>query len=256
MDSIERLVGAMQSLLGPAADEVARQTKVILRQRKFSPQSLASTFVLGFLHNPRASDEELARTAALVGVTVTPQAIEQRYHERMVQFLRGLFTKAVQTQVPADRVLAPLLERFTDVQIMDSTVLSLPAAMADEFPGCGGSHGGTAALKLQLRLSLKHGCLDAASVEAGRDCDVKTLLQQDVPQPGSLRITDLGYFDTAVFEQISEARAYWLSPLLSAVNVYETDGNRLELLTRISHHTLRRLVRRGGERASEGRRLI
>jgi hypothetical protein len=230
MNSIERVAGAVQSLLGPCADEVARQTKVILRQRKFSPQSLASTFILGFLHNPRASDEELARTAALVGVSVTPQAIEQRYHERLVQFLRGLFTKAVQTQVPSDRVLAPLLEKFTDVQIMDSTVLSLPAAMADEFPGCGGSHGGTAALKLQLRLSLKHGCLDAASVEAGRDCDVKTPLQNDVPKPGSLRITDLGYFDTAVFEQISKASAYWLSPLLSAVNVYETDGNRLELL--------------------------
>jgi Transposase DDE domain len=231
MEIISRMATAVESLLGTWADEVAEQTNVVQRQRKFSPRSLASTFVLGFLHKPRASDEDLAHTAALVGVSVSTQAIEQRYHERMVEFMRGLFDKAVQAHVPADRVLAPLLDRFSDVQIMDSTVVSLPMAMADEFPGCGGSHGGTAAMKLQLRLSLKHGCLDALSVEPGRDCDQKTPLQDDIPQPQSLRITDLGYFDTTVFERFAEAKAYWLSPLTAAATVYDMDGNRLKLLT-------------------------
>jgi hypothetical protein len=230
MEIIGKLAIAVESLLGRWADEVAEETNVVQRQRKFTPRSLASTFVLGFLNNPRASDEDLARTAALVGVPVSTQAIEQRYHQRMIDFLRGLFTKAVQAQVPSDRVLAPLLDRFADVQIMDSTVLSLPAAMAGEFPGCGGSHGGTAAMKLQVRLSLKQGCFSAVNVEPGRDCDLKTPLQHDVPLPQSLRITDLGYFDTAVFEQIAAAQAFWLSPLTSGTNVYDIDGNQLDLL--------------------------
>jgi hypothetical protein len=231
MEIISRMATALESLLGTWADEVAEQTNVVQRQRKFSPRSLASTFILGFLHKPRASDEDLAHTAAMIGVPVSTQAIEQRYHERMVHFMRGLFDKAVQAHVPADRVLAPLLNRFSDVQIMDSTVVSLPETLADEFPGCGGSHGGTAAMKLQLRLSLKHGCFDALRVEPGRDCDQKTPLQHDIPQPQSLRITDLGYFDTSVFEQYAKANAYWLSPLTSAANVYEINGNRLDLLT-------------------------
>src|SRR5206468_1653661 len=45
------------------------------------------------------------------------------------------------------------------------------------------------------------------------------------------RITDLGYFDTAVFERFAEAGAYWLSPLQTGTNVYDTDGQRLDLLT-------------------------
>jgi hypothetical protein len=230
MQYVSKLVQAVQSLFGNLADQAAAATKVIIRKRKFTPQGLASTFILGFLNNPDASDEQLAQMAAAVGEPVSPQAIEQRYHERMIAFLRKLFGMAVQSQVQSDLVLGSLLERFTDVQILDSTTISLPAEMASEFPGCGGSHGGTAALKLQVRMSLKTGCCDTVRIEAGRDCDGKTPLQEDVPTAGSLRITDLGYFDTKTFEIIDKAGAYWLSPFMTGTTVYDSDGNRLELI--------------------------
>ena len=44
-----------------------------------------------------------------------------------------------------------------------------------------GRRGGTAAMKLQARLSLKTGALDAVAVGTGRDCDVKTPLQKEAP---------------------------------------------------------------------------
>jgi hypothetical protein len=233
MVSLCRLVDAVASLFGNWALEAAQASNVIQRERKLTAQSLAATFTLGFLGSPNASCEELAQMSALVGEPVTPQAIDQRQHSRMVDFLRRLFEKAVQNQVPSDRCLGELVERFADVQILDSTTVSLPIEMANEFPGCGNNHGGASALKLQVRMSLKTGVLDAVHVEAGRDCDVKTPLQDDVPIAGSLRIADLGYFDTEVFENIEKAGAFWLSPLLPRTNVYDDiedeNGAKLDL---------------------------
>jgi hypothetical protein len=231
MSSVGILVNKFQSLFGTSAEQAASDSDVIVRERKFTATSLAATFVLGHLANPQASFEQLAQMSAAVGTPLTPQAVEQRFSDRLVQFLRGLFNKAIQTQVPAQRVLAPLLERFSDVQVLDSTTITLPSELAQEFPGCGGpNEGGKAAMKLQMQLSLKTGCLDAVSIEAGKVCDLATPLQQNVPVVGSLRITDLGYFDTEVLDRISAAGAYWLTPLAQKTNVYDVDGTELDFL--------------------------
>ena len=42
-----------------------------------------------------------------------------------------------------------------------------------------------------------------------------------MPIAGSLRIADLGYFDTEVLANIGKAGAFWLSPLLTGTNVYD-----------------------------------
>jgi hypothetical protein len=160
------------------AEEVAAEVPVIQRRRKFSPATLARTFVLGFLAKPNASEKDLARTAARCGVPVTPQAIEQRYTDTMVTFLEALFRRAIGQRVQADRTLAPLVERFPAVDLLDGTSIARPAELGDRFPGCGGSHGaGRAAMKLQVRLDLRSGALDAVSIEAGKDCDQRTPLR-------------------------------------------------------------------------------
>lgn len=222
---------AMRTLLESMAEEVAEETGVVQRQRKFSAATLAQTFVLGFLQKSDASDEDLAAMAGAVGTQVTPQAVEQRFSPRLVTFLSMLFCRAVRLLVRSRKSLAPLLDRFTDVLVMDSTTVTLPDELAGEFPGCGGSYGGgKAAVKFQTRLSLKTGALDAVAIEPGRDCDQKTPLQDDPLPIGALRIADLGYFDISVFEHIGREKGYWLSRLLCGTNVYDLDGKLLKLL--------------------------
>ena len=51
---------------------------------------------------------------------------------------RALFRRAVRVVVGSDRALAPLLERFPAVTLLDSTVIGLPDGQRDRFPGCGG----------------------------------------------------------------------------------------------------------------------
>lgn len=61
MEIIANVGAALQHLFGESAAAAAQTSGGIVRQRKFTAVSLARTFVLGFLRNPQASDEELAR---------------------------------------------------------------------------------------------------------------------------------------------------------------------------------------------------
>ncbi len=231
MSIVENVVEALQELCGNCAEEVGAEVEVIQRQRKFSALTLAQTFLFGFLQNPHASDEELAQMAGTLNVNVTEQAIGQRFTERLVDFMKGLFLKATGYLVQADGKAAAVLGRFSDVLLLDSTTISLPSELAATFPGCGGSHGGgKAAVKLQVQWSLQTGALDCIRLEEGKSPDRKTSLQQSLPKKGSLRIADLGYFDTRVFELYEQEKAYWLSPMLFGTNVYDVQGERLDLL--------------------------
>ena len=201
MGIIANVSAAVQALFGTMAEEVAKDHPVVLRHRKFTTATLAQTFILGFLAKPRASDEELAQTAALCGVEITAQAIEQRHTARLAGFLEALFRKATQSLVKSQKTLAPLLDRFAAVLILDSTTTTLPDALRDRFPGCGGSHGGgQAAMKLQAQWDLKNGQFPRgrASSAMGATRDYKHVASTRRLASRQIRcgLPTLGYFDT------------------------------------------------------------
>jgi hypothetical protein len=225
------VAAALKRLFGPLTEEAAQDSQVIVRQRKFTPWSLAQTFVLGFLRNPVASDEELAQVAAQCGTPVTTQAVDQRQTPALVKFLEGLFRRAIPLVVGTERVLAKILERFTDVVVLDSSTISLPDGMAEQFRGCGGSYGsGAAAMKLQTELSLRTGALSHVEVESGRSTDNATSRQQVHRAKGTLRITDLGYFTVAVFAAMAARGEYFLSRLQFGTGVLLPDGGAVNVL--------------------------
>jgi hypothetical protein len=175
MRILARVGAALQELLGGTAQLAAEESKVIQRVRKFNAVSLARTFVLGFLQDPRASDEKLAQMAAQCGADVTPQAIEQRHTPQLVDFLQRLFCKATKILVESDKALAPILKRFTSVIVLDSSTITLPDELEPQFRGCGGSYGGgAAAMKLQTEFDLLGGALKHIEIEPGRSPDGAT----------------------------------------------------------------------------------
>jgi hypothetical protein len=231
MGMVAQVEAAVQRLFGPLAAEAGRESGVIVRQRKFTALSLARTFVLGFLHKPDASDEELARIAVQSGAAVTPQAIDQRHTPKLVAFLEGLFRRVVPVVVGSERALAPILERFAAVIVLDSTTITLPDDQQDRFRGCGGSYGsGQAAMKLQTELDLRSGALSHVEIESGRSPDNATTRQQVRRATGTLRITDLGYFDTAVFAAMVAAGEQFLSRLLYGTGLRLPDGSAVAVL--------------------------
>lgn len=231
MGILRRVATALKQLFGPLAQQAAQATGVIVRQRKFTPTALAQTFVLGFLQKPNASDEELAQVAAQSGAAVTPQAIDQRQTPKLVAFLEDLFRRAVRVVVGSDRLLAAILQRFTDVTLLDSTVIGLPDSQHPRFPSCGGRGAcGRAALKLQTELDLRSGAIRHVELESGRNADSATARQHTGRAKGSLRITDLGYFCTAVFAALVREGAHFLSRLQFGTGLRRPDGTALDVL--------------------------
>jgi hypothetical protein len=154
-----------------------------------------------------------------------------------VNFLERLFRGAARIAVGSHRALAPILERFPSVTVLDSSVLRLPDGQAETYPGCGGRWGsGQAALKLQTELDLRGGGLERVEVESGRSADSATSRQHVHRGPGSLRITDLGYFCLAVFAAMSRRNEYYLSRLQFGTLVYGSGAAPLDLLPWLADH--------------------
>jgi hypothetical protein len=231
MGILAKVGSALQRLFGDLAQTAADESGVIQRTRKFTALSLARTFVLGFLQNPKASAEQLAQMAAQCDAAVTPQAIEQRQTAPLVDFLHRLFCGATKLVVGSDQALAPILERFPSVTLLDSTTITLPDQEQEQFRGCGGRQGsGAAALKLQTELDLRSGALTSVEIEPGRSPDAATRRQQARRGKGSLRITDLGYFNVLVFATMLTADEHFLSRLQFGTQVLLRHGVSVELL--------------------------
>lgn len=220
MAIVATVAAALQDLLGPVAQRLADTHRLIRRRRKFTAPTLLSTFVLGYLHHPDASAESLAATAATLGVSVTPQAVDQRITAPLRDALRDLWDHAATRLVAADPRATPLLRKFTHVLVGDSTTIHLPDALADTYPGCGGTNAfGRAALKVRVRWDVPHGTLTHAALEAGRQTDATSPAAAAQPPPGALVVQDLGYFALDRFRAWDRAGVRWPSKALPGLAV-------------------------------------
>jgi hypothetical protein len=229
MGTLSKVTGALQSVLTVQANRLARQCGVVQRERKLSGATLAQALVLGWLHRPEASVEQLAQVAAACGRPVCPQAIDQRFHERTANFFNRLLQAAVAEVVMADPLAIGLLKRFTGVYVEDSTIISLPTCFGHLWPGSGGNQGRTpAAMKLHVQLDLKTGRLIGPKCVAGRESDHHGSLAEVVPR-GAIRLADLGFFDLAQLGELDDRGVFWVTRIQPQTALYDVQGNRLDV---------------------------
>lgn len=217
MSTIPQVSQAMQQLMTTAAE--AADTKLHYTKRpdraKFSASTLTQTLVLGFLAHPDARVEQLAQSAARVGVDVSPQAIDQRFTLATAALLQEIVTASMQHLIASDPVAIPILQRFTGVRVHDSTTIVLPDALAAVWSGCGGTsvEHTASALKCGVQLDLLTGALCGLDLADGRASDHRLGVQQAALPKGSLRLADLGFYDLGVLAALSAADVYWLSKI-------------------------------------------
>jgi len=261
MTTVPHLAATLQEVLTTTAAAAVRRTGFVQRASKLTGAAFAQALVCGWLANPQASLEALAQAVATVGVVITPQGLDQRFTEAAAVFLEEVRGAALRAVVAADPVAIPLLERFTAVVLLDSSTLTLPAAVAPWWPGCGGG-GATAtkaqaALKAHVSFDLCRGTLRGLLTD-GRTQDRQTALQTAPLPRGALRIADLGFFDLGVFTAIGAAGGYWLSRLHVLPTVYDQAGQAwdvLALLTRQQATAVDLAVVLGAERRLPARLL-
>ena len=230
MSSLAQVAQTMQHVLTTVAEEAAHATGCVQRTREFTGASWVQTLVFGCLGTPHPSLEMLVHSAAALGVSVTPQALDQRFTAEGAACLEQVLAAAVRATIAADPVAIPLLQRFAGVYVLDSTSLALPAALAAVWPGCGNGAQPTAAtLKLGVRLELTTGALDGPTLAAGRTHDRALDLAQAPVPADALRLADLGFWKLADLRAIAAAGGFWLSRLQAQVAVFDTAGTRWEV---------------------------
>jgi len=221
----------MQAVMGTAANETARRAGFVQRESKMGGSSFAGTLVFGWMDNPDATLEELAQTAAALGVEISPQGLDQRFTPEAAAFMQEVLGAAVGEVIAVDPVAIPLLQRFNGVYIQDSTVVVLPDALAEVWAGCGNRvPGHAAALKLQVRLELSTGVLGGPLLQDRRAHDRGSPFQTAPLPAGALRIADLGFFSLDTMQELDANGVYWLSRLQVQTVVFDEEGQRRDLL--------------------------
>jgi hypothetical protein len=230
--TIAQLGERLRTLFTTVADDLGQRSGFVERRSKLTGAGFAQTMVFGLLANPEAALPELAQAAATAGVAISPQGLDQRCTSAAAGFLEDLLAAAVQTVVQAETVAVPLLARFSAVELLDSSTIRLPDALADWWPGCGGSSPAhtSASLKIHVRCDLCHGSLTGPLLTDGRTHESTTALQTGPLPAGALRVADLGFFDLGVFAQMDANKSYFLSRLHQQTALFDQTGQRRALL--------------------------
>jgi hypothetical protein len=227
---------ALQSVFGGRADDAARACGFTQRQSKLTGSVFVQALTFGWLHNPKATLEDLAQVATHLGVPITPQGLDQRFGPPAAKLLEQILQDAVLRVLRSDPVAVPVLQRFPGgVDLLDTTTLTLPAAFAGPWPGTG-TQECPAGIKAQVRLNLVNGTLTGPFLFPARDHDTKGALHHAPLAPGALLLADLGFFSLNRFEQLDRDKVYWLSRVQVETKFTDGDGRVLKAAGLLAGH--------------------
>ncbi len=244
MTTILQVGQSMQAILKDSARQIGRTSGFVQRQSKFGGAELAQTLVFGWLANPQASLEELVQTAAEVGITLSAQGLDQRLGQRAASCLQQVLCHAAQQLVQAEKVPLRVWQHFSGVYVQDSTCVSLPEALAEVWPGCGGGHtpgDGAATLKIQVQWELQAGQLTAVGLQAGRTADRASGEWLARLPVGALGLADLGYFSLERMAAQAAAGSYWLSQVQAGTGLVAADGQSWSVSAWLAKQTARQV---------------
>jgi hypothetical protein len=236
--SLAELQPALYDLFHGTADELARRAGFTRRARKLTGPAFAQALVFAFLGAPDATLDDFAELAAdALGLEVTPQAFDRRFTPQAADFLHGLFLEAFNRSFDSLRpALLPVLRRFTAVFLRDATLVGLPPALADAFPGRGGRHaphGRAAAAKLVFEAEVTTGALTEVSLLAGRDNERAAAVAGKPLPEGALLLEDLGFFSGERLQAYADQGVYVLTRIPAWTAVFDEGGRRLDLVARL-----------------------
>ena len=229
MTSVAYVEEQVQHVLGRRANELARETGCIVRQRKFDGATLVQTLLFGFQQHVHASLEQLASMAQVRAVSVTDSAVDKRFSEACARFLHAVLEEMSTVVVQAAQAVPlSLLKRFSAVICEDSSTITLPDDLADLWQGCGGTQAHTkAAVKVHTRWDLTRGRVWGPKLTAGRTSDRSSPLNGEQLAANTLYIADLGYFSLPRFVARREAGSYTRSRLQAGTALFTPEGEAL-----------------------------
>ena len=205
-------------VLPAAAIEAAvRASGFQRRQRKLDPVALARALVLSGGTPDGGRQADVLRAYLEEGApNVVRGAFYGWFNERFENLVRELGEGATAYARAMPRHLPGLLDGRTDWRVMDSTVVKVPMALLDDFPGTGDY----ASLKVHKEYSLGVENVVAYHITPGRDHDGPELVV-DASRRGTGLIVDLGYASHALLRDSRTHDVHVIVKLKAGWHVYQ-----------------------------------
>lgn len=219
----------MQEILGDVARKLGKEKGFVKRQSAIDGEVFVKTIVFTALGNPSASLSEMARTSNIFGSRVTIQGLDQRFTKEASECLKGVLEEAVSKVIKKSLGKYPVLDKFEEIYVQDSTTIVLPDVLKELWRGIGGDCPSGSALKIQFQIELKSGSITFFDLTNGRANDPGSKVQHQPVTNRALSLFDLGYWDVKRFKRIDKDEGYFLSRLKTDTNIYSADGERIDL---------------------------
>ena len=164
-------------------------------------------------------------------VKVSKQAIDKRFNDKAVQFIKKLFENFLNHSLDRELMPSDLDKEFSAIRIMDSTEFKLPASLAKEFPGYSGD-GTASCAAIQFEYDVMSRQIKCMSLENARVSD-KTYADKRMEdiQPKELIIRDLGYYSIDSYKKIEQQKAFYVSRLKAQIAIYDKTDKGYQLLS-------------------------
>ena len=175
MSILQQVPDKMQTILETVPDESAVLTDPCCESENLTGSALTQTLVFGWLENPEASYQQLTETAAMLGIQVSRQALEQRLTPETSEMLKRTLDTAIteRLEVAGRREALPLLQQFSGVYVRDATWIPLPDELHETWKGQPKkNHPHKAALKLHLCFDVLTGRFQDFQLTDGMTADL------------------------------------------------------------------------------------
>jgi putative transposase len=191
----------------------ARQVGAVTRLRDIHPADLGLSLVHCAMGDETRSIATARRAySSITGYTPEESSFYDRFTPGLVALMKGLFEHALASATREQRAaLAGALagSGLVDVEAIDGSQITLPAAAADEFPSTCDAHGG---VKLTATLSVLFQTITAITLTDAKTHDRKAL---KLPRwlHDRLILIDRGYADHGLWATIEDRQGFFLTPL-------------------------------------------
>lgn len=183
------------------------------KYKKISPLTVIISY-LNFISNARFSYSAWAvEMSTFINCTISKQGIYKRITPAFVIYIKLVLEKIIAAQIQSKQTKnSQYFSKFKNVYLQDATAFHLPLHLVDSFPGntTGGIKRSVA--KIQTVFNLTKRCFSFFELTNYLNPDIKsTPFVNQLLKADDLIIRDLGYFGMASFNQIIQAKAFFLS---------------------------------------------
>lgn len=208
-------------------EKIAYKVGVCHRRGKVSPLTFLAVCIFHSEDLLNNSLNSICNTLKIeYNIDISETGLNYRFTESAVKFLQYILDRLIKIKLPKNRFKDCY---FKKIRIADSTIIKLPVAFHDDYPGSGPKSGKDlekqfSAIKIQHEFDMLTGDILDIKIEEGTRNDALYLdyITPNV-QLGDLCLRDLGYHKISDLQRINTLGGFFISKIKLTSAIYTKD---------------------------------